>query len=169
MYHEKLGPKDFFPITFIVVMVALLHKKILFDHLWMLSIFFSSEFILVPNVLEWCSTHKCAKCTSHASLYFTLLFEIQKKTWMFIIAEFLNFTEKRPQCICKMMLVMACYNDYRYMLFIFISQVVNVFIVGTLKMQTKVKNHFKITFCTIFQKFFPSTLFYAIVELFLYL
>ena len=35
------------------------------------------------------------------------------------------------------MLVMACYNDYRYMLFIFISQVINVFIVGTLKMQTK--------------------------------
>lgn len=62
---------------------------------------------------------------------------------------------------------MLLYNDEKYTLFVFMSQVMNVFIIETLKMQTKVKKNLKITICTILQKYFPLTFFYATVKLLL--
>lgn len=83
------------------------HKKIFLSTIWqslnavqfsLLNLFQIIMFKSSSLLINMPSVHPMLKCISY---YFS---EIWKQYWMFIIFEFLNFTEKRSQCIYKMML-----------------------------------------------------------------
>lgn len=101
----------------------------------------SSLLINVPSV------HPMLHCISYC------FSEIWKQNWMFIIAEFLNFTEKKitvymwDDAMAVIMIIHISQVIYFYSFII--SQVISVFIVGNWKCRQEVKNHFKITLYTI--------------------
>lgn len=126
VYCEKPGHKVFFFFIFFPLFLLWWwygHKKIFLSTIWQslnaiqFSLLNSFQIIMFKSsslLKNMPSVHPMLQCISYC------FFEILKHYWMFIIFEFLNFTEKRSQCICKMMLWLLQWLFIFHKLFIFI-------------------------------------------------